>query len=38
MDHFVKLERLPEGVEFPPQMKDRIYFDAAAASWSSAAT
>jgi hypothetical protein len=30
MDHFVKLERLPEGIEFPPQMKDRIQFDAAA--------
>ena len=30
MDHFVKLDRLPEGLEFPPQLKDRIHFDAAA--------
>ena len=30
MDHFVKLDRLPDGVEFPPQIKDRIHFDAAA--------
>ena len=30
MDHFVKLDRLPEGVEFPAQLKDRIQFDAAA--------
>jgi hypothetical protein len=28
MDHFVRLERLPEGVEFPPHMKERIHFDA----------
>ena len=27
MDHFVKLDRLPEGVEFPPQFKERIHFD-----------
>ena len=27
MDHFVKLDRLPEGVEFPPQLRDRIHFD-----------
>ena len=27
MDHFVKLEKLPEGLEFPAQMKDRIHFD-----------
>jgi hypothetical protein len=27
VDHFVKLDRLPEGVEFPPQLKDRIHFD-----------
>ena len=27
MDHFVKLDRLPEGLEFPPQLKDRIHFD-----------
>ena len=31
MDHFVKLDRLPEGVEFPPQLKDRIHFDPVAA-------
>ena len=30
MDHFVELDRLPDGVEFPPQMKNRIYFDAQA--------
>jgi hypothetical protein len=30
VDHFVKLDRLPEAVEFPPQLKDRIYFDPAA--------
>ena len=27
LDHFVKLDRLPEGVEFPPQFQDRIHFD-----------
>jgi hypothetical protein len=27
VDHFVKLDRMPEGFEFPPEMKDRIYFD-----------
>jgi hypothetical protein len=27
VDHFVKLDRLPEGVEFPPPFKDRIQFD-----------
>ena len=27
VDHFVKLDRLPEGVEFPPPLKDRIHFD-----------
>jgi hypothetical protein len=27
MDHFVKLDRLPEGFEFPAEMKDRIHFD-----------
>jgi hypothetical protein len=27
MDHCVKLDRLPEGYEFPPDLKDRIYFD-----------
>jgi hypothetical protein len=27
VDHFVKLDRLPEGVEFPPQLRDRIHFD-----------
>jgi len=30
VDHFVTLDRLPDGVEFPPQLKDRIHFDAAA--------
>jgi hypothetical protein len=30
MDHFVRLDRLPEGLEFPPHLKDRIHFDAAA--------
>ena len=30
VDHFVKLDRLPEGLEFPPHMKDRLYFDAEA--------
>ena len=28
MDHFVKLDRLPDGYEFPPDLRDRIYFDA----------
>ena len=27
LDHFVKLDRLPEGFEFPPQLRDRIDFD-----------
>ena len=27
MDHFVKLDRLPDGVVFPPALSDRIYFD-----------
>jgi hypothetical protein len=27
MDHFVKLDSLPEGFEIPSQMKDRIHFD-----------
>ena len=27
MDHFVSLERLPEGMEFPADLKDRIRFD-----------
>jgi hypothetical protein len=30
MDHFVKLDRLPEGYEFPADLNDRIFFDAAA--------
>ena len=30
MDHFVKLDRLPDGYEFPADLKDRILFDAAA--------
>ena len=28
MDHFVKLDRLPDGYEFPPDLRDRISFDA----------
>ena len=27
MDHCVKLDKLPDGVEFPPPLKDRIQFD-----------
>jgi hypothetical protein len=27
VDHFVKLDRLPDGFEFPPQLSDRIHFD-----------
>jgi hypothetical protein len=27
MDHFVKMDRLPEGLEFPLELKDRIHFD-----------
>jgi hypothetical protein len=27
VDHFVALDRLPDGFDFPPEMKDRIYFD-----------
>jgi hypothetical protein len=27
VDHFVKLDRLPDGFEIPPQMKDRMHFD-----------
>jgi DUF1365 family protein len=27
MDHFVRLDRLPEGLEFPGPLKDRIHFD-----------
>jgi hypothetical protein len=30
VDHFVKLDKLPEGVEFPPQFTDRIHFDSVA--------
>jgi hypothetical protein len=30
MDHFVKLDQLPDGYEFPADLKDRIFFDAAA--------
>ena len=30
MDHFVSLERLPEGFEFPEDLRDRIGFDAQA--------
>ena len=28
MDHFVKLDRLPDGLVFPPHMNDRVYYDA----------
>ena len=28
MDHFVKVNKLPDGLEIPPDLKDRIYFDA----------
>ena len=28
MDHFVKLDRLPEGFQFPPDLKARFRFDA----------
>jgi len=28
MDHFVTFDKLPDGFEFPPDMKDRISFDA----------
>jgi hypothetical protein len=27
VDYFVKLDRIPEGVEFPPPFQDRIQFD-----------
>lgn len=27
MDHFVALDRLPEGLEFPPDLRDRIQFE-----------
>ena len=27
MDHFVKMDRLPDGLEFPTELKDRIHFD-----------
>ena len=28
MDRFVKLDRLPDGLQFPPDLKDRIRYDA----------
>jgi hypothetical protein len=28
MDHFIKLDKLPEGLKFPHDLMDRIYFDA----------
>ena len=28
MDHFVKLSKLPEGVEFPDGLRERIQYDA----------
>ena len=27
MDHFVMLDRLPEGLEFPTNLRDRIWYD-----------
>jgi hypothetical protein len=30
VDHFVKLDRLPDGFEFPPELSGRIHFDAQA--------
>ncbi len=27
MDHFVSLDRLPEGLEFPADLRDRIQYD-----------
>ena len=27
MDHFVKMDRLPEDLEFPLELKDRIHYD-----------
>ena len=27
MDHFVMLDRLPEGLEFPDNLRDRIWYD-----------
>ncbi|MGP0070115.1 MAG: hypothetical protein ACLQGP_41770 [Isosphaeraceae bacterium] len=29
MDHFVRLDKLPDGYQFPPDLQERIYFDAA---------
>jgi hypothetical protein len=28
MDHFVNIDRLPDGLEFPADLKERIHFDA----------
>jgi hypothetical protein len=30
MDHFVKLDKLPDGYQFPSDLHDRIHFDAEA--------
>jgi hypothetical protein len=30
VDHFVKLDKLPDGFEFPSHLEDRIHFDAEA--------
>ena len=27
MDHFVSVDRLPDGLEFPPDLRDKIQFD-----------
>ena len=28
MDHFVRMGRLPDGLQFPPDLLDRIWYDA----------
>ncbi len=27
MDHFVRLDKMPDGYQFPPDLQDRILFD-----------
>ena len=29
VDHFVTLDRLPDGLQFPPDLNDRIWYDPA---------
>jgi hypothetical protein len=29
MDHFVRIERLPEGIQFPEEFRDRLLYDEA---------